>query len=171
MVFEKGERFSLELLRGGKGPQALAAHCASAFPEPPRPGERQHSFWGAIHSLEASFQAALQKRDPQATISILLQLDERLWQARQEGESDEFISQAREIWREMLVLLGTKLEAGPEDRTTYLSPLVHELIDLRERFRRERKWHEADAVRESLQRADIIVEDTRDGPRWHLGGV
>lgn len=168
VVFEKGERFSLELLRGGKGLKPWQPIAPQLSPEPPRPGEQQHSFWGAIHSLEASFHAALQKRDPQATISILLQLDDRLWQARQEGESDEFISQAREIWREMLVLLGTKLEVGPEDRTRYLSPLVHELIDLRERFRRERKWHEADAVRESLQRADIFVEDTRDGPRWHL---
>ncbi len=168
VVFEKGERFPLELLRGGKGHKPWQPIVPRPSPEPSLARGRQDSFWDAIHSLEAAFSATLQQRDPQATISILLQLDQGIWQARQEGESDEFISQAREILREMLVLLGMKLEGSPEDRAGYLSPLVHELIDLRERFRRERKWLEADAVRESLQRAGIIVEDTRDGPRWHL---
>lgn len=50
VVFEKGERFSLELLRGGKGLKPWQPIAPQLSPEPPRPGERQHSFWGAIHS-------------------------------------------------------------------------------------------------------------------------
>jgi len=47
--------------------------------------------------------------------------------------------------------------------------LVDELIDLRDAFRQSRDWVAADALRASLQRADIIIEDTKDGPRWRLG--
>ena len=129
---------------------------------------RQDSFWEAIHVLEAAFHASLEKHDSKTTISSLLELDRAIWQARQEGESEEFISQAREILREMLVLLGMELEAGPKDQTVYLTPLVAELVDLRERFRQGRKWQEADAVRESLLRVNVVVEDTKDGPRWHF---
>jgi cysteinyl-tRNA synthetase len=42
------------------------------------------------------------------------------------------------------------------------------MLDLRERFRQGKKWQEADAIRESLQRVNLIVEDTQEGPRWHL---
>ena len=169
VIFEKGERFPLELLRGGRAHKNWQSIIPEPAPEASLSGEQQKYFWDAIHALEASFHASIEKHDPKATVSTLLQLDQRIWQARQEGETDEFVSQAREIFREMLVVLGMKLEASPKDRTAYLSALVHEFIDLRERFRQERKWQEADAVRESLQRVNVVVEDTRDGPRWHLG--
>jgi cysteinyl-tRNA synthetase len=49
-----------------------------------------------------------------------------------------------------------------------LDPLVGTLIHLRERFRKEKKWHEADAIRDSLTKADIFIEDLNEGARWRL---
>jgi cysteinyl-tRNA synthetase len=66
------------------------------------------------------------------------------------------------------VLLGVTLGATPKDKAGCLAPLVEELLQLRERFRRSKQWQDADAIRESLQRAEIVVEDTRDGSRWRL---
>jgi cysteinyl-tRNA synthetase len=43
---------------------------------------------------------------------------------------------------------------------------VKELILKREDFRNEKKWKEADAIRDSLKKKGIIVEDTAQGPRW-----
>lgn len=167
-TFDKGKHFPLELLRGGKGHKMWQSLAAQPVLQAPPAADQRKPFWDAIHALEASFPASLEKHEPKAAVSTLLELDQIIWQARQEGESDEFISQAREILREMLVLLGMELEARPKDRTVSLSPLVLELLDLRERFRRERKWQEADALRKSLQNVNIIIEDTKDGPRWHL---
>jgi cysteinyl-tRNA synthetase len=99
----------------------------------------------------------------------LLELDGTIWQGQQDRESEEFISQAREILRDLIVLLGMKLESAPSDEAACLAPLVDELLDLRQSFRQEKKWQEADAIRETLQRVGILVEDTKDGPRWHLG--
>jgi len=48
-------------------------------------------------------------------------------------------------------------EAGPE---------IRGLIEKREAFRAQKKWKEADAVRDSLKKKGIIVEDTEKGPRW-----
>ena len=47
-----------------------------------------------------------------------------------------------------------------------LAPLVEELLALRERFRKRKEWQEADSIRDCLERAKIILEDTPEGPRW-----
>jgi cysteinyl-tRNA synthetase len=61
-----------------------------------------------------------------------------------------------------------ELESSPRDKTGLFAPLIEELLELRERFRQNKQWKEADAVRDSLERADILVEDTEEGPRWRF---
>jgi hypothetical protein len=169
ITFEKGERFPLDLLRGGE----THKEWKSVTPQPgssESPSETQEeSFWDSIHGIEAAFRAGLEKPDPRTTTTALLELDRTIWQAQRDHESEEFITQAREILREMIVLLGAKLESSPQDESMVSGPLVAELVGLRERFRQERKWQEADGIRQSLQRVNIFVEDTKDGPRWRLG--
>ena len=166
--FAKGERFPLELLRGGETHKEWRVSAPHAAPAEGPAGNREESFWDRIHMVEAAFHAGLEKHEPQMMTSMLLELDRIIWQSHQDLESAEFISQAREILREMIVLLGAQLDSAPLDETTCLNPLVTEMLELRERFRQGKKWPEADAVRESLQRVNIMVEDTQDGPRWHL---
>lgn len=43
---------------------------------------------------------------------------------------------------------------------------IRELILKRDEFRKEKKWKEADHIRESLKKKGIILEDTDKGPRW-----
>jgi len=65
-------------------------------------------------------------------------------------------------------VLGLELsEAGkvwhvPEEA----EPEIRELILKREGFRGEKKWKDADHIRDSLRKKGIIVEDTEKGPRW-----
>jgi cysteinyl-tRNA synthetase len=47
--------------------------------------------------------------------------------------------------------------------------VVEALLTLRERLRAQKKWEEADAVRDCLAQAGIAVEDTPEGVRWHIG--
>ena len=167
--FAKGERFPLDLLRdGGNEPEWGASSPQPAHVHLPE-GRREESFWDRIHALEAFFHAGLEGREARTITSTLLELDRLIWEAHRDHESMEFISQAREILREMIVLLGIQLDSNPPDEGAPLNPLVMEIIQLRESFRQERKWPEADAVRQCLQRVKIMVEDTKDGPRWHMG--
>jgi cysteinyl-tRNA synthetase len=50
-----------------------------------------------------------------------------------------------------------------------IAPLVEEMLALRERFREQKQWQDADAIRDILQRGGIIVDDTEAGPRWRSG--
>jgi peptidase E len=167
-TFGRGDRFPVDVLRGGSIGQGWT-HDAPAAGDAEEPTETDEgSFWDGIHAVEAAFQEGLEKGEPSEATNALLELDRKIWEARQALESEEFISQAREILREMIVSLGVKLASSAADPTDCLAPLVEELLALRERFRQSKQWGEADAIRDSLQRADIVIEDTDAGPRWRL---
>jgi cyanophycinase-like exopeptidase len=168
IVFAKGDRFSLDILRGedpDKDWQPVEREQTVSETDQERTGE---SFWDHIHAIETAFRAGLQQDDTKKTTNALLELDRTIWKATQELEHEEFISQAREVLRDLIVLLGMRLEASPKDGTDCLAPLVEELLKLREKFRENQQWQEADAIRNSLERADIMVEDTEEGVRWRL---
>jgi peptidase E len=170
ITFHKGERFPIDILRGEKAHEGWKSVAMPAIPVEAGSESEPRSFWDRIHTLETAFRGSLEIYDPKATTSHLLELDRTIWRAQQNLESEEFISQAREIFREMIVLLGVTLESSQTNKSAFLDPLMVKLLELRERFRQGEKWEEADAIRETLRQADIMVEDTRDGSRWRLGG-
>jgi cysteinyl-tRNA synthetase len=131
-------------------------------------GTGESAFWDKVHAIEKTFQDGLEKNVPEDATSALLDLDGTIWKAQQELENAEFISQAREILRDMLALLGTRLSSSPKSEAECLSPIVEQLLELREQFRKQKKWQEADEVRKCLTQANIVIEDTKDGSRWQL---
>jgi cysteinyl-tRNA synthetase len=60
------------------------------------------------------------------------------------------------------------LAAAPRSEKACLAPLIEQLLDVRERFRQQKQFDAADAIRGSLQRANILIEDTPEGSRWQL---
>jgi peptidase E len=168
MTFEKGEYLSLEVLRGGDvGKQWQRTNAASGNVEQ-EAGGAKNSFWNRIHALRSTFQNGLDKNIPEESTSTLLELDGLIWKAQQELESEELVTQAREVERDMIALLGSKLASSPSSTTECIAPLVEELLTLRLKFRQQKKWSEADAIRDCLARLNIVIEDTKDGSRWRL---
>ena len=137
-------------------------------PEGDDPIDERDSFWHRIHQIESAFQRGLGERDPRETTNALLELDRSVWQAQQDRESPEFISQARDTLRELIVSIGVKLESAPRSRADCLAPLVEVLLNLRQEFRTKKQFDAADAIRENLEVAGIIIEDARQGARWRL---
>jgi cysteinyl-tRNA synthetase len=78
---------------------------------------------------------------------------------------------AREALLELAGVLGYQLaEAETTATATTVSPLVEELLVLREEARTRRDFVTADRIRTRIAEAGIVVEDTPDGPRWHVDG-
>jgi peptidase E len=168
IVFKTGDRFSLEVLRGGdRGGNWKQTSLAPDDSETDSAAEGA-AFWDQIHRLEAGFYEGLETHQAQKTTNALLELDRMIWKAQQDLENEEFITQARDTLRELIAVLGTRLAAVPRSQTDCLAPLVRQLLDVREQFRRQRQFDEADAIRDCLQRANIIIEDTETGSRWRL---
>jgi cyanophycinase-like exopeptidase len=126
------------------------------------------SLLNKVNVIEASFRKGLANHDQKETTNALLELDSAIWKAQKDLEDEENISQAREILRDSIVLLGAELGTSPRHLRECLSPLVEQMLQLRARFRKEQKWSEADRIREILQQSNIQVEDTKDGIRWQI---
>lgn len=170
--FPAGSRFALDILRG----QSAAAGDRSLESSADGKGSLKEVaprsfFWDKVHGLEADFERGLEERAPRQCVRALLELDRFLWQAQQEAETPEFISQAREILRELVVALGEKLEAALRAQAPDALPpvLMEEILRLREQYRAQGRWAEADAIRATIERAGLVLEDTREGPKWHPG--
>ena len=167
--FTKSDRFPLRVLREG----TLKSDMNLAIPEvsrqEPVAEPKLDSFWEKVHAIEEAFHHSLEKHVPKETTNALLELDRVIWKAQQDLESPEFISQARDTLRELIVALGVRLASLPPSRAEGLAPIVEELLQLRQRFRNNQQYDAADALRDSLKRAGITVEDSKDGSRWRIG--
>lgn len=126
------------------------------------------SFLNKVNVVAASFRKGLANHDQKETTNALLELDSAIWKAQMDLEDEENISEAREILRDSIVLLGVELGTSPRHLREYIAPLVEQMLQLRTRFRNEQKWSDADHIRDILQQSNIRVEDTKDGVRWQI---
>ena len=165
-TFNSGDRFPCDVLLGGKANLDWQVESTQPRSAPAVTDHTNHSFWDKIHALEADFQEGLKQQESRKATNALLELDRTVWQAQVELENEEFIAQARDTFRDLIALYGIKLDASPRNEAENLSALVDGLLELRENFRMTRHWEAADAIRDVLQRVNIIVEDDKDGSTW-----
>ncbi len=118
--------------------------------------------------IEASFRKGLESQNQKAATNALLALDSTIWKAQRDLEDADSISQAREIMRDAIVLLGAELSSSPRRLRECLAPLVEPMLRLRVAFRKKQQWSDADSIRDILLQANIRVEDTEDGFRWRI---
>ncbi len=64
--------------------------------------------------------------------------------------------------------MGLRFDECPKDVLSILSPLMDILLDIRNKLRAAKQWEMADDIRDRLLQSGIIVEDTPQGPQWHL---
>ena len=168
LTFKSGDRFPLNVLRGDTVDSDWKPIAEANLDSREADNGRQANFWDRVHSIEARFQHGLAKHDARESTNALLELDSSIWQAQTDLENEEFIIQARDTLRDLIVLLGNELASSPKNEAQCLAPLVDALLRLRQNFRANKKWAEADAIRDILYRVNITVEDTEGGSRWQL---
>lgn len=171
----QGESVSFEQLRSMANGSAPGKEKNKHHPEQDsttgsraNSSEPASSFWNRMHDIEHAFQGALEENDAATMTNLLLETDRFLWQAQLDLENPEFISQGREIYREMIVLAGTGIDRDLKVMKKSFNRLVNTLVEMREKHRQKKQWPEADHIRNILQDAGITLEDTREGPRWRV---
>ncbi len=175
-TFVRGEQFPLSAFSDREGSRALKSPGGPGKSQTfeagvnsvlsARSSSDETDFWGAVHAVEVGFHKGLDE-DARDAANAVLALDRLIWQAQQDKEGPEVISQARDLFHEFIVLLGMRLSSAPKSSYECLAPLVEELLALRALFRKNNQWHEADAVRDCLKRVNIEVDDTQEGWRWY----
>ena len=168
LTFNAGDRLPLDVLRKGAADSGWRPDPTETTTPTKDAAGRPNSFWDMIHDLADRFHKGLEERDPKTSTNALLELDRTIWQAQRDLESEEYISQARDTLRDLIVLTGNELSSSPRNQTECLAPLVEALLKLRQAFRTNKQWDEADAIRDTLQSVNITVEDAKNGTQWRL---
>jgi hypothetical protein len=179
--FEAASVVAIDALRdasvSGAGGAGGASGAGDAIGSAPVPGEARpptheqlavSPLLGDVARCEQSFDEALVAGDARGAVKAVLELDDVLhdW-ATDTLQSDE-LDRGRSVLRSLIVRLGDVAEVGVRDRREVVGPFVDPLLQVRERARRDRRFDEADAVRDALTAAGVEVRDTPQGPEWGL---
>ena len=169
-TFKKGDSVPVSLLRGRQSVEAarVKIETQDRLAELPEKNRTEDDIWRVLHGLADKLRQSLDSGPADQAGGALLEMERRIWQAHDQLEEQEGLGAARELFREMLALMAARLGSRPESHHNCLEPLIEHLMDLRALFRKEKKWAEADALRQCLQKASVTVEDTPEGTRWQL---
>ncbi|MEW6220782.1 MAG: hypothetical protein AB1634_14795 [Thermodesulfobacteriota bacterium] len=148
--FRRGERFSLALLR----PEAATAVVSRPQAEGP-----------AAADPLVQLRESLAADDVPQALAALLDLEQRV---RPVAGAPAPQDREGTALRQGIALLGQALARRPASAAACLAPLVDDLVALRQAWRQEGHWPQADGLRHCLARHGVEVRDTPGGSHWQL---
>ena len=122
----------------------------------------------AIRRLEAAFDAAVSASDVDGAVGALLELDDTMQAWASDTTQSDAGERARAAMRRMVVRLGELARVGARDPREAVGPLVDALLAQRAAARLDRRFADADLVRDALTGAGVEVRDTPTGTEWVL---
>ena len=131
-------------------------------------GEGVSPFLDGVADSERHFDDALAMGDARAATTALLELDALMAEWANETFSADEAERARATLRSMVTRLGEAADAGLRDPRAAVAPYVDALLDAREHARAERRFADADAIRDRLTAAGVEIHDAREGTSWEL---
>jgi hypothetical protein len=137
---------------------------------PAAPGSEGPPLLGAIRRLEESFRAARGEPDVAAMVGAVLALDDELWAWSADTLQSDALDRGRASLRTMVAELGELASLGARDPAGVVGPFVELALALRDSARRERRFEDADAVRDRLVALGVEVNDAAEGSTWRLVG-
>jgi hypothetical protein len=120
----------------------------------------------AIRTYEAAFRGARAASDPQAMVAAALDLNDELWAWVADPNQSDELDRGRAALRAMVVELGSLAGESMRDPAELFGPFVDLLVETRTLAREERRFAEADAVRDQLAALGIELHDTPEGSTW-----
>ena len=150
------------------GPDSeMPAHDGAA---PVTPGDGS-PLLEAIRRREDQFRAARAVPDATAMAEAALGLEADLWDWRADTLQSDEADRGRAALRAMVGELGALAVSGTRPAASVFGPFVDLALELRDSARRDRRYAEADVVRDRLTALGVEVHDSPDGSSWSVGDV
>ncbi|HUI02653.1 MAG TPA: hypothetical protein VLZ77_03870 [Acidimicrobiales bacterium] len=157
-------------LAAGRATPAPAARQAPAPPAAGAPGQGAGGppLLAAVRTHEAAFRAGRAGGDVAAMVGAVLALDDELWSWSADTLQSDALDRGRASLRAMVGELGELAHLGARDPAAVVGPFVELALSLRDAARRERRFADADGVRDQLAALGVEVRDTPEGSAWSL---
>ncbi len=118
--------------------------------------------------LEHQFDLSLSKLDATSALTALLDLEKLLEDWRADTGQLNSVEKGRTVLRSMISRLSPNLTKGMISKESVLGPAIEALLELRAIARREKRWGDADLIRDRLDNLGVLVRDTPKGIEWFL---
>jgi len=145
----------------GGEPSATAAGSSGVYERSP--------LLDAARAREEDFAKAIAARDMDGAVQAILELESEITAWSHDIPSGDAMDRARASLRSLIVELGQAGEEGLRDPREVLGPFVETMLELRQAARADRRFADADAVRDRLAELGVEVRDTAAGSEWFLG--
>jgi hypothetical protein len=122
----------------------------------------------AVRAQEERFRAARRAGDADAMVAAVLALEEELWSWRADTLQSDENDRARAALRAMVGELGQVARSGTRHPAELVGPYVELALAQRDAARGDRRFAEADAIRDRLVDLGVEVHDGPDGTSWQL---
>lgn len=149
----------LDRIKGALKPAVPGEDGNSHHPSEKLTDKASHDF---IQAMDDDFNT------PRA-LSAIYELVRGINQARDAGASANELGTAQEKLRELAGVLGLRL-TGSRGLESNASDLVDLLLEIREQLREAEHWELADQIRDRLSDQGVVLEDGKQGTRWHFDG-
>lgn len=159
-VLDQAEK-GLDRLRSALQPASETANGASAEVLERLNHQTQMTRDGFIASMDDDFNSA-------GALAQLFELVRVINTCRDEGATNAELESAQNTLRELSGVFGLQLELVPDSgNLAAADPFIQLLIGLRLTLRQQKNWALADKVRDELSALGVVLEDSKDGTRWH----
>ena len=171
---EAGTVVPLDVIReGGRHghPAVARAATASATAAAAAPPDGGNPFMQGVDEHRRRFESALAAADVDAALAAFHDLDTHLWAWSRDTTDSDDMDRARALARSLLVQLADLARVGARDPRELVAPFVESILTLRRTARDERRWSDADALRDALLDIGVEIKDTPQGTEWTLPGA
>jgi hypothetical protein len=168
---EAGATVALDVLRGGAvavDHGSVAAAASAAASTVAAPAAAADPFVAGVDEHRGRFDTAVAADDIDGAQTALLAFDAFLWEWSRETFATDAMDRARALLRSMLVRLADFARLGARDPRSLVGPFVESVLEMRRTARAERRFADADSLRDSLLRLGIEIRDTPEGTDWDL---
>jgi cyanophycinase-like exopeptidase len=175
-----GTAMTLGELRGLFYGAATAVAATSAAPGavpvteggPPEPAQREEPFIALLSERQDQFDRAREGRDVEGMVAAILAVETAMAEWSSETFSGDERERGRSQLRRMVTRLGEVAGEGDADPRERVAPFVEAILGLRRQFREERRFDDADRLRDLLTGCGVEVRDGRQGEEsgWELAG-
>jgi hypothetical protein len=143
-----------------------ATVSAEAGPKTPTP--EGTPLLEAIREQESRFKAASEAGEVDAMVAATLDLNEVLWAWVTDPNQSDELDRGRAALRGMVVELGSLAAESSRDPAELIGGFVDLIVESRNLARAERRFADADAIRDRLGSLGVEIKDSPDGSSWEL---
>jgi cyanophycinase-like exopeptidase len=153
---------------GSTATPAVSGAVATTEGVRPEPTQREEPFIALLAEHQDQFDRARESRNVEGMVAAVLAVESLLDEWSNETFSGDERERGRSLLRRMVTRLGELATEGAADPRERVAPFVEAILALRRDFRAERRFEDADRLRNLLTGCGIEVRDGREESGWEL---